>query len=451
MRSSCNGNDISSLASSPTDTDSVDSEDAFREMFGIPVDQHITFDTCSDNEEEQNYNRSMEEKWKCVPDIKWEKVSLPKRCSRRLHPPSSCLALVADNVLSNYQCEMLRRLAEANSGERGFKYIKEATHLAPDGSKHTVEIHKPNPHKLAIVDTLHSSEYYDKRDSQSKEMIEKDFGTKLMDDLYCKIHHALIRDKRDKSCFDEPKEAFNIFRERTRCSEPRGLNPRMRILKYDAKDDDRFEPHFDATTFRECVVNNEQQKSLITVLVYLNSGNGEEFDGGETFFLDQYNKITSTTNDSNKKFVTPEVGRILLFEHDLYHYGSPLIHGTKYVMRTDVMFDVEDDCIENDVECSETSPQRYRGEINLTNEVSQRDKSIKDQRSPLLVTELCQQLQMSPKIVDTLHQMDLLQITCESFLSPGITLLRQMLIDAGLSKDDVVELIRVVSNCIRNN
>ena len=66
------------------------------------------------------------------------------------------------------------------------------------------------------------------------------------------------------------------------------LNPRMRILKYDAKDDDRFDAHFDATTEIDVEYGDNQKdiskkmKSLITVLVYLNNGDGVDFVVGET-------------------------------------------------------------------------------------------------------------------------------------------------------------------------
>ena len=36
--------------------------------------------------------------------------------------------------------------------------------------------------------------------------------------------------------------------------------------------------------------------------------------------------------------VVPRAGSVLLFEHRLYHEGSLLVSGTKYAIRTDVMY-----------------------------------------------------------------------------------------------------------------
>jgi len=38
--------------------------------------------------------------------------------------------------------------------------------------------------------------------------------------------------------------------------------------------------------------------------------------------------------------VIPKIGRILVFQHDILHEGSELVRGTKFTMRTDVMYAV---------------------------------------------------------------------------------------------------------------
>jgi len=55
-------------------------------------------------------------------------------------------------------------------------------------------------------------------------------------------------------------------------------------------------------------------------MVYLNGG----ARGGETRF--------------ENVSITPEPGLALLFDHYLLHEGAEVIEGTKYVLRTDVMY-----------------------------------------------------------------------------------------------------------------
>jgi predicted 2-oxoglutarate/Fe(II)-dependent dioxygenase YbiX len=92
-----------------------------------------------------------------------------------------------------------------------------------------------------------------------------------------------------------------------------GLNERWRIYRYHPGQ--QFAGHVDAPFRRE---NGE--KSLLTLLLYLN----DDFDGGETTFGDLA--------------IRPERGMALLFRHELFHAGQPLRRGTKYVLRSDVMF-----------------------------------------------------------------------------------------------------------------
>lgn len=101
---------------------------------------------------------------------------------------------------------------------------------------------------------------------------------------------------------------------------PVGLNERLRALKYNVGD--YFKPHEDGQ------FEKDGQWSELTVMVYLNDG----FKGGETVFL----------NDNDMQFKYPYVpkqGSVLIFEHELLHEGATLEEGTKYVIRTDVMFE----------------------------------------------------------------------------------------------------------------
>ncbi|OWQ44143.1 hypothetical protein CDL60_27100 [Roseateles noduli] len=91
-----------------------------------------------------------------------------------------------------------------------------------------------------------------------------------------------------------------------------GLPRDLRFYRYSPGQ--RFRMHKDGP-WRE-----DGRVSRLTFLVYLNDG----FEGGDTGF---------------REFaVTPETGSALLFIHDTWHEGAPVTAGTKYVLRSDVMY-----------------------------------------------------------------------------------------------------------------
>jgi predicted 2-oxoglutarate/Fe(II)-dependent dioxygenase YbiX len=92
-----------------------------------------------------------------------------------------------------------------------------------------------------------------------------------------------------------------------------GLNERFRFYRYERGQ--QFRGHVDAPFVR---ANGEH--SLLTFMVYLNDG----FGGGETSFPN--------------RIVKPERGSALIFHHNIFHEGRPVLDGRKYVLRSDVMF-----------------------------------------------------------------------------------------------------------------
>ena len=103
-----------------------------------------------------------------------------------------------------------------------------------------------------------------------------------------------------------------------------GLNERLRFLKYDGGE--YFKAHMDGTYARP----DGSERSYLTIQLYLNEG----FTGGNTTFL-------SNHSDKEDKGVVPKPGRILVFQHDILHEGSVLVRGTKYTMRTDIMYKIK--------------------------------------------------------------------------------------------------------------
>jgi hypothetical protein len=81
-----------------------------------------------------------------------------------------------------------------------------------------------------------------------------------------------------------------------------------------------------------------KQSSLYTFLIYLN----DDFTGGETTFF-----IPSVKDGVLNAYpVRPVMGSVAVFPHGeaqdaLLHEGTGVVEGAKYVIRTDVEYDVE--------------------------------------------------------------------------------------------------------------
>lgn len=77
-------------------------------------------------------------------------------------------------------------------------------------------------------------------------------------------------------------------------------------------------------------------------MVYLN----DDFSGGDTVFYDtfgQRNKYDTVEDEMKKGFTerfryTPKQGSVLVFNHNMIHEGAQLLIGTKYVIRSDIVF-----------------------------------------------------------------------------------------------------------------
>jgi predicted 2-oxoglutarate/Fe(II)-dependent dioxygenase YbiX len=96
-----------------------------------------------------------------------------------------------------------------------------------------------------------------------------------------------------------------------------GLNERFRFYRYEPGQ--YFRWHYDGAFHR-----SPSERSLTTAMLYLNEG----FEGGETEFALAEGRAS----------ITPGRGLLLLFDHGLRHQGAPVRRGTKYVLRSDVMY-----------------------------------------------------------------------------------------------------------------
>jgi hypothetical protein len=96
-----------------------------------------------------------------------------------------------------------------------------------------------------------------------------------------------------------------------------GLNELFRFYKYEPGQ--QFRWHIDQPFIR-----SEIEASYYTLLVYLN----DDYLGGETSF--------------EKTTIKPRIGTALIFLHSLPHAGNEVLAGTKYVIRTDIMYRLDE-------------------------------------------------------------------------------------------------------------
>ncbi|TGJ81492.1 hypothetical protein E0Z10_g7278 [Xylaria hypoxylon] len=111
------------------------------------------------------------------------------------------------------------------------------------------------------------------------------------------------------------------------------VNKRLRFLKYTAGQ--FFKPHCDGA-YGERAPEGYMVQTYMTVHLYLNDsrqvvGPSADLVGGATSFLSRDN--------SRKLDVDPKAGRVLIFQHSrLRHCGDDVKAGTKYTVRTDIMY-----------------------------------------------------------------------------------------------------------------
>ena len=127
-------------------------------------------------------------------------------------------------------------------------------------------------------------------------------------ELWYKVRHALPARwvSADARRYGAPGEHVAI-----------GLNERLRIYQYTPGQ--YFAPHRDG-----CFRRTRSEFSMLTALFFLNDG----FEGGETNMLEPECAMS----------VTPEQGSALFFFHPMFHEGATLRSGTKYILRSDVMY-----------------------------------------------------------------------------------------------------------------
>ena len=171
------------------------------------------------------------------------------------------------------------------------------------------------PHIFTLPDVLDSSE--------CRAMIERaEEGGFQIAPINAADGVRVVRDTRnnDRVMIDDEALAARLW-SRVRDEAPvmldgrqaRGLNERFRFYRYSPGQ--KFDWHSDGSFERR---NGE--RSFLTFMIYLNDG----YTGGDTRFTDCS--------------VIGRKGMALVFEHGLIHQGAEITKGTKYVLRSDVMY-----------------------------------------------------------------------------------------------------------------
>lgn len=99
----------------------------------------------------------------------------------------------------------------------------------------------------------------------------------------------------------------------------KGFNPRFRFYRY--RGAEAFAPHQDGA------IRIGNKVSQLTFLLYL----ADVPSGGETRFYNEHSQVQFS--------IAPQAGTAVAFDHMLIHEGVSVKEGTKYVLRTDVMYD----------------------------------------------------------------------------------------------------------------
>jgi len=322
-----------------------------------------------------------------------------------LKPPLSChrqetshspLLLRTHPVLTQKQCEYIISQGNRASNDGGKTYGPAYVTSAQHGDA-VVELKDPNHHKVCVF-----------QDDIISCWLGKLFGEG-------DIFEAIVNWGQENQIW--------------KCDDFR-INPRLRLLRYDAADDDDFLPHYDATT----TIGNKLDpaaiawESKLTVLLYLNT-EGLHFRGGRTLYL---NATDASKHDELS--IKPQQGQFVLFNHELYHASEPLkyddaiktesaggfiIGGSKFVLRSDVMFRYQSNAV---------PVYRFSNCPPLEKTPNVRDvvSNLGEGADPIKIA---------------LQKLDIYDLTVSTFLVPGRFTLTKLIADMGIDEADVSRFV----------
>lgn len=149
-------------------------------------------------------------------------------------------------------------------------------------------------------------------DSDGKEHIEEDFRKSKR----CIIDNEDFAKRLEKIIYKYIPKVYNNKKYHS-------INPRFRFLKYN--EGGYFARHSDSYYKTNTTI------SQITILIYLN----DDYEGAYTTFY-------SSPYDKDGIILKPKKGMVCLMDQDIGHSVPELKSGTKYVIRTELMYINED-------------------------------------------------------------------------------------------------------------
>ena len=374
---------------------SIDSEDkALYEMLGF---DELTLEVADEDvdysaEPQQQHPLSSQQRVVVTTTTTTTTVSChlpPVACHRSQTPHDALLLQTTCPLLTVQQCNHIISLGLKASNDGGIhhgpSYITSAAQNPQSGGGVTVTLQVPNHHKVCVF-----------KDTLVLKWLQQVF----------KVH---FDEHIQHWCNNNNNHISSTFK----------INPRLRLLRYDARDEDVFLPHYDATTTCTDDVGKEWE-SRLTILLYLNSGGGSHFSGGNTFFL-------NALQPSDCMAVEPQRGHLVVFNHELYHSSQELeyekdlvvedvIGGSKFVLRSDVMFAKECD-------------------ISLVTTVKSGLELIEAPPPDVMVEAILDTLSNVTYLANVLDELDMRYTSVKSLLVPGSKNVSCMLVDLGVDKD----------------
>ncbi|KAL5333004.1 hypothetical protein BJX70DRAFT_85562 [Aspergillus crustosus] len=236
-------------------------------------------------------------------------------------------AAVIDNALTEAECKELLRLAEASTGNN------------------------TDPWERALINVGNGRQ---KLSEESRKCGRIIFDTpELAGKLLTRLQPFLQELGIDRL---ENRPLLTGLAGRNRTYQISRFNERLRFLKYVGGE--YFRPHWDA----KFTTPDKKKRSYVTVHLYLNGDGEQDIKELKRAIEDEAAGLKSTTKgnmDPEGKLlggatsftprleekerhvrVFPKTGSVLLFQQgELMHSGDPVFRGTKYTMRTDVMYE----------------------------------------------------------------------------------------------------------------
>lgn len=197
------------------------------------------------------------------------------------------------NVMSKSECQMLIELSEAAGYEQALVNVG-------GGRQKLIQDYR-NSHRMMLDSEPLALAIFDRIRSRLREAI---------------AHSGLLQE--------------------SRVGVPLEFNERLRFLRYTGGE--FFEQHFDGCYARPRDHPKAGDRSYLTVLLYLNAG----YEGSTRLFNTKF----GANGDDSYYDVVPEPGMVFVHEHHVLHSGQPITRGTKYVIRTDIMFSKSEQRVE---------------------------------------------------------------------------------------------------------